>query len=85
MIKEGGTFKTWKRRYFVLEGAHLSYQKAATRMPGETSLGVVDLNQIDSVTEVFFLLFISFVLFHCFQTKTKNSIVVYVRTYVVRV
>jgi len=48
LVKEGGSFKSWKKRYFVLKNGELSYFKN----PGEEALGTVSLGGATSGIEI---------------------------------
>ena len=43
--KQGGFWKTWKRRWFVLSGKTLEYSK----QPGVQSQGKIDLNEVSEI------------------------------------
>jgi len=49
LVKEGGSWKSWKRRYFELRGSSLSYFK---KLGDATPVGLIDLNECTSVMAV---------------------------------
>jgi len=49
LVKEGGSWKSWKRRYFELRGSSLSYFK---KLGDVTPVGLIDLNECTSVMAV---------------------------------
>lgn len=51
LTKEGGNFKTWKKRWFVLNGDTLKYYKNFPQGEKRKELGVIDLNTIQVVEE----------------------------------
>jgi len=45
LIKEGGSIKTWKKRYFVLKNGEFRYSKN----PREEALGVIKLSAASTI------------------------------------
>jgi len=64
LVKEGGSIKTWKKRYFVLKNGDLSYYKN----PGEEALGTISLAEATSGIEISDSKKKSY----CFQIVTPN-------------
>jgi RAC serine/threonine-protein kinase len=65
LVKEGGNWKTWKKRYFVLKNEELCYSKTQT----SDHLGVIQMEEIRLIIASEYKK-----KKHCFQVETPRRI-----------